>query len=137
MARGSKDKVAERLFHKWLIHSGYPKDNISKAVSSRFNREDILGCDLVIYHDGKFWGVQVTTASGVTARKRRLENFGFKTTRKFRISIATHEPVRDPANRTRKLHYWRIQDYLGDEQWAEPVAEGPWDRKEIEAVSLR
>ena len=139
MARGAKDKAAELLFHKYLIlHEGYKRHEMAKAISSSFgHRVDILSCDIVCIKKGRLWFIQVTTQSGLNKRRRRLEKICWKPSNNIRVSLVSHEPTDDPANRTRKFHYFRVEDYLGDCKWAEPISVGPWNRKEVEAVKIK
>ena len=79
---------------------------------------DMFGClDLLAIRetnpdDGRLvWAIQTTTAAGRTARRRRLEAVAWPDS--WRVSVVTHEAQVDPAHRARRLHFLRVDTWIG------------------------
>lgn len=141
-ARGKKGSEAERLVQLWLEREGWmvhraAATGLVKLPNGRTicKSHDLFGClDLLAIRCDMdaTWGLQVTTQKGRSARRRKIEGVtAWPST--WRIYLASHEVVPDPAKRSRRIHYVKLELYnQAEKKWLEPTTI-QIDVKEIEA----
>jgi len=152
-SRGTKDKEAELLLHKWLLSKGYL---VHKAARAGFIRmpggqsfcqsHDIFGCFDILALQKKglcppefpqSWLLQVTTQAGLPARRKKIDAVSDKIPDNILISLVTHERTQDPANRSRSKNFWRMQNWNHDtKSWNEPTAV-EFHAGEIRKITIR
>jgi hypothetical protein len=140
--RGLTGNDSELLFQKWLAFDGWVAHRAARAGFVKLpngrsfcQSHDLFGClDFIAFLGDRVWCVQVTTQAGRSDRRRKIEAVGWPPS--WRVSVVSHETTEDPANRARKKHWWRCEDY-GDEirdgakVWSPPVATG-FDKAAVE-----
>jgi hypothetical protein len=129
-ARGAKGAEAERIVEAWLELEGWTVHRAAAAGMIRLpggktfvKSHDLFGClDMVAFHLGKpeTRGVQVTTASGKSNRRRKIELHRWPV--HWEVLLVSHETTQDPANRRRNAHFLKVERYLGDRKWGETSA---------------
>lgn len=147
-ARGLKSGEAELLAKKWLESLGWSVHRAAKTGLKRITRpdgtpvlrrdgkpmvvnesHDLWGCvDLMAIRASGAWALQVTTQSGRSERRRKIERVAWPDS--WRVSLVSHEAVEDPAHRGRRKHFWRVEDFGGHLEevpllprtWQEPDA---------------
>lgn len=139
-ARGRKGSDAELLFEKWLAAEGWTYHRAAAAgfVTLPGGRKvckshDLFGClDFVAFKTGRdTLGVQVTTQSGRTARRRKIEKIDWPGD--WHVAIVSHEAIPDPAHLGLRKHYWRFEYYMNDRLWEKPPRTIEFDPKAVEA----
>lgn len=138
--RGKGGNEAEKLVMSWLELAGWlvhraARAGFIKTAESAFCRShDMFGVlDLIAIQRESIpetWALQVTTHNGLTERRRKLESIKHWPV-SWRVSLASHETTQDPANRTRRLHFVRIEDYDGA-RWL-PAQAIQFDYDEVES----
>lgn len=128
-SRGKKSTEAELLCKKWLESLGWTVHKAAKTGLKRITRpdgapvlrrdgkpmvvnesHDIFGCvDLLAIRPDGAWAVQVTTQAGRSERRRKVERVPWPDA--WRVSLISHEATEDPANRARRKHSWRVEDF--------------------------
>lgn len=130
-AKGKKGNEAELLVKTWLEANGWTVHRAAQGNLVRLpgrapftKSHDLFGClDLLAIKPGgieETWAVQVTTQNGRTARRRKLEGVAWPVS--WKVSLVSHETTEDPANRRRRSHFLKVEDYMGDARWGEPQA---------------
>jgi len=133
--RGKKDKEAELLCEKWLAFLGLewvhryrrasagPNFSFSHDLFKSIDFQSIVPASFAPFDRPKtmfkrctrnkqspgFWFIQVTTQGGRTARRRKIEKVDWPPF--CRVDLFTHEVVADPANRRRRMGFWRVEEY--------------------------
>ena len=133
-----KGAESELLFKKWLESEGW---TVHRAARTGFVRlpngksfcqsHDLFGAlDILAFKKNEVWAVQMTSQSGRSARRVKVALVPWPTN--WRVSIISYETTPDPANKTRKLHWWRVEDMIpGTELWKDPTAV-QFNKKEVE-----
>jgi len=151
-ARGKKGKGLEKIFHKWLLSMGFPKNGIRRSVRTKWQQQDFLGCDILACRDGCLWFVQLSTSKSMTKRRRRIEEIEWppvlfpsqpflelpkdvRGSSSILVSVVSHERIEHPADRRQFTNHWRISD-LRDGEWMEPYAI-EFDMKAVEKEKFR
>jgi hypothetical protein len=148
----------------WLVHKAKKSVLHLPGKHPISTSHDVWGCiDVLGVHPlHGFWAAQVTTQSGKSYRRGKLRkadafwplhqtmaaNLAAEydlplapvlltpvLERLLRVSIVVHEAVPQPDHRSRKWHYWVVEDRV-DGSWVKrpPVQ---FDRKVIESRCLR
>ena len=119
--RGDAERAAE-----WYVHEVLKCVESCRSVKTQWQRQDMFGCDVIgIRKDGSLCFIQATAGqhSAVTARRRKLE-------RNYRtcdtVQVIRLVSNQDPANARRKLWFFRVHEYIGDDY------DGPHDRRHWE-----
>ena len=74
------------------------------------------------------WAVQITTQSGRSQRRRKIEEIAWPES--YLVHLVSHEITEDPVNRRKKQHFWKIQQYK-NASWLDSIAIS-FDLTEIE-----
>ena len=118
----SKRKDAERAA-EWYVHEVLKCVESCRAVKAQWQREDLFGSDVIgIREDGTKCFVQATAGqhSAVTQRRRKLERNWHSTDT---VQVIRLISTQDPANARRKLWFFRVHEYIGDDY------DGPYDKR--------
>jgi len=65
------------------------------------------------------WGINVTTQGSRAAHRTKFRSRRFPSS--WRLDLFTHEATEDPANRARRKHYWKIEQWT-QHAWEKPIA---------------
>lgn len=135
-SRTLKASEAEKFIESWLVSLGYVVHRARRSGSQRDGKwftasHDLFGClDLlaVMSAEGNtdewpaLWGLQVTTAKGMTARRRKVESLNWPLPY-IDIGMARVEAQPDPAHRGRSIRYVCIQPLISNRpHWGEWIA---------------
>jgi hypothetical protein len=130
-ARGAGGQEAERIVEAWLELEGWEVHRAAAAGAIKdpktgrhfVKSHDIFGClDMVAIKPGAkpdTRGVQVTTATGKSARRRKIEGHRWPPT--WQVLLVSHEVTEDPAHRRRLKHFLKVEEFR-DGKWSEPRA---------------
>jgi hypothetical protein len=114
---GKKSYAAENLFAGYLRKEGWAVHQTGVKRSGPPGRKpgnDFFGAfDIVAFkiidHAVIEWWIQVTTQEGRSGRRRRIDSRAWPST--WRVSLVSHETVPEPANRSLRRHFFKIEDY--------------------------
>lgn len=140
-----KGSEAERLVESWLQMNGWTTHRAAATGFHRYEKKggghgfavkshDLFGCiDILAFRrslardEDETWAIQVTTQGGRSARRRKIEPVDWPYS--WRISLVSHESTPDPANRARKLHFIKAEDF-------EPVGWLPAEAFQIDPKAI-
>ena len=105
--------------------TSYGKGKFFVRQNDLFGCVDLLGIRRGLVFTDETWAVQVTTESGRSKRRRKMEMVEWPIS--WRISIVSHETMYDPARKRGKLDFLKIQDYTG----------GKWCNYEFVAIDVK
>ncbi len=119
---------AENVLNRILQAAGWSVHQARRTGTKRGGKyitfsNDLWGCvDLAcVRKNAGVWFIQVTTSSGITPRRRKLEAIAWPLSSGayvFRVSIFETRVELDPANPRRARHWFRIHDLLEDGKWS-------------------
>ena len=141
-SRGLKATEAELLVATWLETMGWTCHRAAPALFwaggvPRSRSHDLFGAldVLAIQRDHmtgsggigdpillrEVWAVQVTTQAGRSKRRSKLGAVAWP--RGWRVSLVSHEVTEDPTNRSKRVHWLKIED-LDFCSWQPPKVVG-------------
>lgn len=119
-----KGTDAENVLNRILHADGWDTHQARRSGSFRAgaffsNSNDLWNCiDLAgVRRPDGCWFIQVTTSSGTSKRRRKLEQVDWPISDVFRISIFETKVEPDSTMPRRAQHWFRIHDLLADGTW--------------------